>query len=137
MQTFTGLQYLKIDIASNYGLDKMDWDDRIAWVDAHEHELETLLNQAEEPALYHAAVQAFRKTQKGEPTGYPISLDAASSGLQILAALVGCEASASLCGVVSTGHREDAYTRIYQAMCEGIGEAAKIERKQVKQAINH
>lgn len=135
MQTFTGLQYLKIDIASNFGLDKMDWDHRIAWVDDHEDQLEDMLNQAAEPALYHAGVQAYRKTQRGEPTGYPISLDAASSGLQILAALVGCEASSSLCGVVSTGHREDAYTRIYGAMCAKIGEAAKIERKHVKQAI--
>jgi hypothetical protein len=135
MQTFTGLQYLKIDIASNFGLDKLDWDDRIAWVDAHEDELETMLPQAAEPALYHAGLQAYRKTQRGEPTGYPISLDAASSGLQILAALVGCKDSASLCGVVSTGHREDAYTRIYGAMCAKIGEAAKIERKSVKTAI--
>jgi len=135
MQKFTGLQYLKIDIASNFGLDKMDWDDRIAWVDEHEESLEAMLPQAAEPALYHAGVQAYRKTQKSQPTGYPISLDAASSGLQILAALVGCKASASLCGVVSTGHREDAYTLIYQAMCEGIGEATKIDRKDVKKAI--
>ena len=137
MQKLTGLEYLKSDIASNFGcnLDKEDWDVRIAWVDSHESELENLLVEAETPALYYAGVQAYRATQRGLPTGYPISLDAASSGLQFLACLVGCEASASLCGVVSTGHREDAYTILYKAMCDTIGDTAKIERKDTKKAI--
>lgn len=135
MQKFSPIQYLKIDIASNFGLDKLDWADRIDWVDAHEDELERLLKAAEEPALYHAGVQAYRKAQRGEPTGYPVSLDAASSGLQILACLTGCEASAKLCGVVSTGHRADAYTILYRVMCDTIGDATKIQRKDVKQAI--
>lgn len=118
MQTFTGLQYLAMDIASQFGLDKKDWNERLAWTAEHEDHLEDLLPQAETPALYYAAVQAYRATQRGEPTGYAISLDAASSGLQLLAVLIGCEASAKLCGVVSTGHREDAYTVIYRAMCD-------------------
>lgn len=135
MQTFTGIDYLRIDIASNFGLDKLDWDQRIAWVNAHEAQLDELLSKAETPAMYHAAVQAYRKAQRGQPTGYAISLDAASSGLQLLAVLSGCRQSASLCGVVSTGHREDAYTRIYHAMCEAIGDTARIDRKDTKKAI--
>lgn len=43
MQTFTGIDYLRIDIASNFGLDKLDWDQRIAWVNTHEAQLEVLL----------------------------------------------------------------------------------------------
>ena len=135
MQTFTGLEYLKMDIASNFGLDKLDWDQRLAWTDTNMTMLEDLLPHAETPALYFAGVQALRKTQAGEPTGYPISLDATSSGLQLLACLVGCRDSAKLCNVVSTGHREDAYTGIYKAMCDSIGDTAKIERKDVKQAV--
>ena len=135
MQKFTGLQYLQIDIASNFGLDKLDWDQRIAWVDESHAILEELLPRAETPAMYFAGVQALRRTEAGQPTGYPISLDAASSGLQLLACLTGCEASARLCGVISTGHREDAYTVIYQAMCDATGDVQKIGRPMVKRAV--
>lgn len=138
MMTFTGLEYLKIDIASNFGLDKEDWDARIAWTDDNDTapgSLEARVSEAEEPALYHAAVQAYRKALRGEPTGYPISLDAAASGMQLLACLTGCEASAKLCGVVSTGHRADAYTTLYRVMCGLLGNQAKIERNDTKQAI--
>ena len=135
MQTFNGTEYLKIDIASQFGLDKEDWDKRIDWTDSNEDKLEELVREAENPALFYAAVQAYRKTQRGEPTGHAISLDAASSGLQLLACLTGCEESASLCGVVSTGHREDAYTLIYQAMVNKIQDKAKITRAECKRAI--
>jgi hypothetical protein len=135
MQTFSAIDYLRIDVASNFGLDKLDWDDRITWFDQNEPECEQLLPAAEKPALYHAGISAYRSAARGEPSGYPISLDAASSGLQLLACLAGCEASARLCGVVPTGHREDAYTVIYQAMCAKLGNQAKIDRSQTKSAI--
>ena len=31
MMRFTGKQYLQIDIASNYGLDKETWEHRLNW----------------------------------------------------------------------------------------------------------
>lgn len=135
MQSFTGTEYLKIDIASNFGLDKMDWDERIHWVDENIDTLETNITHAEEPALFFAGVQALRSTQRGEPVGYPISLDASSSGLQILAALVGCRKSALLCGLISTGHREAAYKTIYKEMCRRAGTDTVLTYAAVKQAI--
>lgn len=134
-QTFTGKEYLKIDIANNFGLDQEDWDIRIQWFDDNESNLENLLKQAEEPALYYAGVQAWRAAQAGKPSGYPISLDATSSGIQLLAALTGDRKAASLCNVIDTGHRADAYTGLYTSMCERIGEATKITRKDTKNAI--
>lgn len=134
-QTFTGKQYLKIDVANNFGLDKEDWDVRIKWFDDNEANLDGLIKQAEEPALYYAGVQAWKKACKGQSSGYPISLDATSSGIQLLAALTGDRKAASICNVIDTGHREDAYTSLYTTMLERVGEAAKITRKDTKNAI--
>lgn len=135
MRKFTGMQYLAIDIASNYGLDKSSWDDRLAWFEKHKDCLHEMLATAETPALYYAGVKAYEKAQQGIASGYPISLDATSSGLQILAALTGDRKAAELCNVIPTGNREDAYTGIYDRMLSIIGEQAKIERKDVKQAV--
>lgn len=137
MKHFTPLEYLKIDIAGNYdsALDKMNFEDRINWFDENKEKLVDLLETAEEPALYYAGLQAYSKAEEGKPSGYPISLDACSSGLQFLSILIGCEKSAKLCGVVSTGKREDSYTVLYEKMCQLIGDAAKIDRKDNKRAI--
>jgi hypothetical protein len=135
MQLFSGREYLKIDIASNFGLDKENWDDRIAWFDENEKKLDSLLDKADEPALYYAGCQAWRKANANAISRFPISLDATCSGIQILAALSGDRKAASICNVIDTGKREDAYTSIYQEMVEEIGGSAKIERKQTKQAI--
>jgi hypothetical protein len=135
MQKFTGKQYLQIDVASNFGLDKEEWNTRLAWFEAHEPHLEGMLDKAKEPALYFAAVQAWRAVQRGEPTGYPISLDATASGLQILAALTGDRKAAELCNVVSTGKREDAYTNIYNYMLDKIQGVAMVSRDQAKEAV--
>ena len=43
MQEFTGLQYLMIDIASHFGLDKKDWNVRLEWTITHVDELEEFL----------------------------------------------------------------------------------------------
>jgi hypothetical protein len=135
MQLFTGKEYLKIDIANNFGLDKQSWADRIAWFDSNKDRLHSLVPQAEEPALFYAGVLAWEKAEAGQASGYPISLDATCSGIQILAALCCDRDAAKLCNVVDTGAREDAYTAIYKEMVTTIGDSAKIDRKQTKQAI--
>lgn len=135
-QQFSAREYLQIDIANNFGLDKKNWDDRLAWFKEHEHCLMDLVKQAETPALYYAGVKAWEAVLRGEPIGYPISLDATASGMQILACLTGDRRAAELCNVVDTGHRRDAYTLIYQAMVEQFNEvAALIERAKSKLAI--
>lgn len=135
MQTFTPMEYLKIDLASNFGLDKKDWDVRIAWVDENETDLENIIGQADEPALFFAGLKAYREAQAGKSIGYPISLDATASGAQLLAVLINCEKSARLCNVISTGHREDLYMNQYRNMCVRIQDTSKIDRGDLKDAI--
>lgn len=134
-QTFSGMNYLKIDVASNFGLDKKTWDERIAWTNTNMDKLEELVHKADEPALYFASVRGLRQAQSGEPSGYPISLDATSSGLQILACLTGDANAASICNVVDEGARMDAYTIIYDIMLSLLGEEERISRTDVKSAV--
>jgi len=135
MEKFTGVQYLKIDIANNFGHDKLLWSERLAWFDQNEASLEMLVRQADSPALFYAGVQAYRAVKRGEPIGYMISLDATSSGLQLLAALTGDRKAAMLCNVVNTGERADAYTGVYKAMLEIMGGDAKVKRDDCKSAV--
>ena len=135
MQTFTGKEYLKIDIANSFGLDKKDWNERIEWFDANEHQLNDLLKQAETPALYYAGIAAWRDVNQGIPSGYPISLDATASGFQLLACLTGDVQAASLCNVINTGHREDAYTAIYESMLTQIDTSSHVSREMTKSAV--
>ena len=80
MQLFTPFEYLCIDIANAYGLDKELFDTRISWVKNNIHCLESYLKQADDPALFIKAVLALRASQAGKPTGHLISLDAVCSG---------------------------------------------------------
>lgn len=79
-QRFTGMQYLQIDIANNFGLDKQDWDVRLDWFNKNQEKLLSLVPQAKAPALFYAGIQAWNQAQQGLEIGYPISLDACSSG---------------------------------------------------------
>lgn len=135
MQQFNGAQYLKMDIASKFGLDKENWDVRLDWFRENEHQLEELVAQADESAGFLAGVMALRKAQSGKATGYTISLDATASGVQILAALSGCEKSARACNLIDTGNREDAYTIVYKAMNERLGAVGYAPRSNVKTAV--
>jgi hypothetical protein len=134
-QTFTGREYLKIDIANNYGLDKLTWAERIAWFDRHQMQLDDLVGSAKEPALFFAGVKAWRAVERGEPIGYMISLDATSSGLQLLAALTCDPYAAALCNVVDTGNREDAYQNVFNHMKQIVGSTVQLDPKDVKQAV--
>lgn len=134
-QQFTGKQYLQMDIANHFGLDKENWDVRLNWFHAHAAHLEGMLKQADVPAQYFAAVHAWRQVEKGEPTGYPIALDATASGMQILACLTGDRRAAMLCNVVNIGRRADAYTEVYTRMLTKVGQQGRVTRDMVKQAV--
>lgn len=145
MQLFTPTQYLMIDIANNFGHDKLTWDARLDWFRENEDQLESMQKEAENPALFYAGLKAYRQSQMGMAVHYPISLDATASGAQILAALVCCEKSAMLCNVLDSGQRMDLYTALFELMQGSLAEAdddeviiipgTEITRKQVKKAV--
>lgn len=132
---YTPIQYIAIDIANQYGsnLDKETYETRIAWVKTNIDKLEELQPQAEETFLYKKAVKALRDAQDGIPTGHVVGLDSASSGLQLMSAMMGCEAGMSLTGLIHPNKRTDSYTIITKAMNEKVPVA--ISRKQSKDAV--
>lgn len=136
MQKFTGKEYLKIDIASLFGMDKKTWDERLAWFDQNQANLESLSSKADSPNCYIAAVNAWRDVEQGKPIGYAINLDATASGIQILALLIGDAKAAEQVNLIATGKREDLYTYIYNKMLEKAPDiSSHLTRDMVKKAI--
>ena len=120
MMKFTGTEYVMIDIANQFGLDRKDWDERLAWVNRNENQLEHLMCDAKHPMLYMKAVFALRDAQQGIPSGHLVGLDATASGPQLLACLTGCEKTASLTNLIFKGHRVDLYGAMAQIMGLGL-----------------
>lgn len=116
MQHFSGYEYLLIDAANQFGLDKITFDERISWANEHLGYLEELTEQAKKPDLFHKAVLAIRKAQAGIPTGHRVGFDACSSGPQIMSTLTGCYHGAKATGLVDPNERPDAYKLVTEHM---------------------
>lgn len=138
-KTFNGMQYLAIDIANHYGLDKLNYEDRIKWVKDNISNLESLKHNADEPELYWKAVNAFRKAQDGQAIGHTVAFDSASSGLQLMSVVMRCFKGANITGLVDPNNRMDAYTAVTNAVNKAIQadglDGVVITRKQAKEAV--
>lgn len=135
MQEFTPLEYLQIDIANLAGNDKLSWDDRLLWFKENEHDLLSLVEKADKPHQYYAAVLNYPRVAAGAVNYHPVALDATSSGTQILSCLICDRKAAEYCNVINTGIRRDAYTDLYKLLSDEIGENPMITREKLKQAI--
>lgn len=138
MQTFTGWQYLLIDVANQYGHDKLLFEERIQWAEENLDQLESLVDQAETKPLYMKAVQAIRVAQKGIPTGHLVGFDACCSGIQIMSTITGCEAGARATGLVDPNVRADAYSTLTETMNELLhsqGISVNVSRADAKSAM--
>lgn len=114
-KSYSAIDYLCIDIANCYGLDKELFETRIQWVKDHVNQLEEFIDEAEDKPLYLKAVHALRETLLGTPTGHLVALDATCSGIQIMSAITGCVRGADATGLVSE-KRADAYTDVTKEM---------------------
>lgn len=138
MQAFTGWQYLLIEVANHFGLDKLIFEDRIRWATENLANLESFASQVslKDRALYIKAVQTIRKAQQGIPTGHLVGFDASCSGIQIMSVLTGCEAGAKATGLIDPNVRADAYTQTTQVMNRLLGSAGiSIPRSDAKNAL--
>lgn len=134
MTNFTGWQWLLIDLANQFGHDKLLFEERIQWAETNLNNLEALADQAETKPLYIKAVMAIRKAQQGLPTGHMVGVDACCSGIQIMSALTGCVAGATATGLVDPNKRADAYSAITGEMSSILGNVVAVSRKDAKDA---
>ena len=129
---------LAVDMANNLGKDKLNWIDRIKYINSmSEEELYQATSQddIDNPYLYMTACSYYieSKDNPSLTSGYPVSFDATASGSQILACLTGDLVTARICNVLPTGIREDSYTTLYQAFKRYVPEV-NISRKDFKKA---
>lgn len=134
MQEFSGFEYLLIDAANQFGLDKKLFGERIQWARDNLDSLESYTNDADTPALYLKAVQAIRKAQQGIPTGHLVGWDAVCSGVQLMSVLTGCHVGAASTGLVHPNVRSDAYKECTDSMSQILG-GFEISRDNAKRAL--
>jgi hypothetical protein len=132
MNTYSPIDYIKIDIANQFGYDKKSFKQRIQWVDSVK-DLRSKVDQAEKPAQYLAAVLALEDAMAGVPSGHLVGLDACSSGIAILGILAGCPVTSQNTGVIGS-KRMDMYSECNRTMNDILGAEMTIPRSDTKQA---
>lgn len=111
IELYSPKQWLLIDLASMYGLDKKEFDERLQWgrdvlpdiqkcTDIVELKaaITPYLDTADEPEMFTACSIAIWDAVNGTKNGYVLGLDAASSGPQLLSLLTRC-----IVGMMNTG----------------------------------
>lgn len=132
---YTAIEYMAIDVANHFGLDKLEFEDRIQWVKTNQDCLESLADKAEDKPLYVKSVNHFRKALQGLPTGHTVALDSCASGLQLMSVLTGCESGCYMTGLIEPGKRMDAYSKVTEYMSQLLDENIEVPRKDAKQAL--
>ena len=137
MINYSGWQWLLIDVANQFGLDKLTFEDRIKWTEDNLEKLESLDSEVpkKKRALYVKARLAVRKAQKGLPTGHMVGVDGTCSGIQIMSALTGCTAGAKATNLIDPTIRYDAYTEVTEAMSKILGSSISVSRDDAKSAV--
>lgn len=135
METFTAWQYMLIDLANNYGLDKQLFEDRIKWATDNMHQLDALAVHADSKPLYMKGLLAIRKALSGQPTGHTVAMDACCSGIQVMSALTGCIEGAKNTGLIDPNVRSDAYSNLKFVMEDILGGDVAVIRDDAKDAL--
>lgn len=136
MEHYTPSQWVLIDMANQYGMDKEVYSKKLAFGREmlesikEDQDMSQWIKQADSPALFTKAICAVRDILEGTETGHIIGLDACNSGPAILSALMHCETGMRNTGLIDTGVRPDGYTTIKDNFVSEV----EVERAAVKTA---
>ena len=134
MIKYKPIEYLQIDIGNHFGLDKLQFEERIDWVNQHEVELENLTDQAKDPYRYAAGLMAYRDVQAGKSTGYLVGLDACASGPSIMSVVTGDPVGARNTGLIGD-KRMDLYEEFTKAMNKLLSGVVSYDKATIKGAL--
>jgi hypothetical protein len=132
-QTFTPFEYLLIDVANNFGLDKALYATRIQWTKDNLDNLEEHVVDADSPNMYWKSVDAVRCAQAGIPTGHLVGFDSAASGIQLMSVTARCNVGMFNTGVIND-ENAIAAPDVYKK-CTAIMNRNDYVRKAVKGAL--
>ena len=149
--TKKGMEWIKFQLSTTYGLSKSTMEERIAWIDDYENR--TLVERvwrdpigniadwehADEPWLFLAACNEWYELHYEHRfhTHLPIAVDATCSGLQILAGLSKDASTAHMVNVIGSDRPQDAYKVVAEHSMEQIPERLRPywDRKTTKRCV--
>ena len=149
--TKKGMEWIKFQLATTYGLDKATMQERLDWIDnAENYALVQRVwrdpvgnladwENADEPWLFLAACNEFCELhfEHRFHTHLPVAVDATCSGLQILAGLARDASTARMVNVIGSEKPQDAYATIASRSVEAIPDRLKPhwDRKVTKRCV--
>ncbi len=149
--TKKGMEWIKFQLATTYGLDKATMQERLDWIENGENrELVHRVwsdpigniadwENADEPWLFLAACVEWYELyyEHRDETHLPVAVDATCSGLQILAGLAKDASTARMVNVIGSNKPQDAYATIASRSVEAIPDRLKPywDRKVTKRCV--
>ena len=149
--TKKGMEWIKFQLSTSYGLSKATMEERIAWIDDYENRalVERVWRDpvgnvadwehADDPWLFLAACNEWYELHYEHRfhTHLPVAVDATCSGLQILAGLAKDASTARMVNVLGSDKPQDAYATIASRSMEAIPERLRPywDRKTTKRSV--
>ena len=149
--TKKGMEWIKFQLATTYGLDKATMQERLDWIDDYQNRaiVERVWRDpvgniadwenADEPWLFLAACNEWYELHYEHRfhTHLPVAVDATCSGLQILAGLAKDASTARMVNVIGSEKPQDAYAVIATKSMDAIPDRLKPhwDRKVTKRCV--
>ena len=145
--TDRGWYWLKVDIANAFGLDKLTWNERVAYVDEHITDMladiDTWSAKADDPLLAKSALLAYRDSLVTGKSSHIVRLDATTSGPQLMSVMTRDIDGMERFNVIGSSVRRDFYTEVATAIYDqtrdsklwGSNPDFKKIRKDIKRSI--
>ena len=145
--TDRGWYWLKVDIANAFGLDKLTWDERVAYVDEHITDMladiDAWSDKADDKLLAKSALLAYKESLATGKSNHIVRLDATTSGPQLMSVMTRDIEGMQRFNVIGSSTRRDFYTEVTTAIYDqtrdsklwGSNPDFKKIRKDIKRSI--